>query len=65
MQLRTVKKPKNKAFDFGRDTPSEQPSGRKTSFSKDQGDKDGGNSSAEVRYRKILIFFINNLELAF
>jgi hypothetical protein len=56
MQLRTVKKPKNKAFDFGRDTPSEQPSGRKTSFSKDQGDKDGGNSSGEVRYRKILIF---------
>jgi hypothetical protein len=53
MQLRTVKKPKNKEFDFGRDTPSEQPSGRKTSFNKDQGEKDAVNSSGEAR----IIFF--------
>jgi hypothetical protein len=48
MQLRTVKKPKNKAFDFGRDNSSEQISGRKTSFNKDQGEKEGGASSADV-----------------
>jgi len=55
MQLRTVKKPKSKAFDFGRDKPSEQPSGRKTSFNNEQGDKEVVNSSGEVK----IIFILN------
>ena len=43
MQLRTVKKPKSKAFDFGRECPSEQIPTRKTSFNKDP--EKGGQSS--------------------
>jgi hypothetical protein len=53
MQLRTVKKPKNKAFDFGRETQSEQVSGRKSSFAKDQGEKENAVSSGEVIKNKI------------
>ena len=36
MQLRTVKKPKSKAFDFGRETQADQSSVRKSSMNKEQ-----------------------------
>lgn len=36
MQLRTVKKSKNKLFDLGRESQIEQISARKTSMNKDQ-----------------------------
>jgi hypothetical protein len=49
MQLRTVKKPKIKDFDFGTNTGNEITSTRKNSHSKEQGDRDVQESSNEVR----------------
>ena len=49
MQLRTVKKPKIKDFDFGASTVNEITSSRKNSLSKEQGEKDVQESSNEAK----------------
>jgi hypothetical protein len=53
MQLRTVKKPKNKAFDFGSSQNADTIPPRKGSIVKDQGEKEGHGSSNEVNYNLI------------
>jgi len=54
MQLRTVKKPKNKDFDMGNNTGNEINVTRKNSQSKDQGEKEIHESSNEVKFKKFL-----------
>jgi hypothetical protein len=49
MQLRTVKKPKVKDFDFGNNGGNEINLTRKNSVSKEQGEKEMQGSSNEVR----------------
>ncbi len=50
MQLRTVKKkPKTKDYDFGNTPQPESTNNRKGSFNKEVNEKEGANSSYEVR----------------
>lgn len=48
MQLRTVKKPKNKAYDFGWSGQGDQTVPRKNSVTKDSVEKEGNISENEV-----------------
>lgn len=48
MQLRTVKKPKNKAFEFTEKEKNEHHSQRKNSINKEQSEKEALNDSNEV-----------------
>ncbi len=57
MQLRTVKKPTNKAYDFGSSRNGEQLPVRKNSINKDQSEKDAAGSSNEV-----ILFLIKEFE---
>lgn len=53
MQLRTVKKPKNKAFEYGTNAQPEQTGTRKNSMSKETIEKEGAGSSNEVIFKII------------
>ena len=60
MQLRTVKKPKNKDFDIGNNTGNEMNATRKNSQSKDQGEKENHESSNEVKFNFFYLEFKSN-----
>jgi hypothetical protein len=60
MQLRTVKKPKIKDFDFGNNGGNELTSTRKNSHSKEAGEKEIQESSNEVRLKFFLLEFESN-----